>query len=104
MTSAKQAKRRRQAARVATPPAAERRRRASPRVLIGAAALLALIVIGVVLGIVFGSGGDSSTTRVPTHGSLANGLPGAADVERLLKGIPQNANVLRSAPPPATRL
>ena len=101
MTSAKQAKRRRQAARVATPPAAERRRRASPRVLIGAAGLLALIVIGVVLGIVFGSGG-SSPTSVPTHGSLANGLPGAADVERLLKGIPQDGNVLGSASAPAT--
>ena len=102
MTSAKQAKRRRQAARVATPPAAEGRRRASPRVLIGAAALLALLVIGVVLGIVFGSGGGSSTTSVPTRGSLTNGLPGAADVEELLKGIPQHDNVLGSASAPAT--
>jgi protein-disulfide isomerase len=63
---------------------------------------MALIVIGVVLGIVFGSGGGSSTTSVPTHGSLADGLPGAADVERLLKGIPQDGNVLGSASAPAT--
>lgn len=104
MASGKQTKRRRQAARVAPPPvpAGERRRRASPRVLIGAAALLALIVVGVVLGIAFGSGGDSSATSVPARGSLANGLPGSADVERLLKGIPQHGNVLGSASAPAT--
>ena len=104
MTSGKQTKRRRQDARVPPPPVSEteRKRRASPRVLIGAAALLALIVVGIVLGIVFGSGGDSSTTSVPTRGSLANGLPGAADVERLLKGIPQDGNVLGSASAPAT--
>ena len=104
MTSGKQTKRRRQAVRAAPPPVrgGEGKRRASPRVLIGAAALLALIVAGIVLGIVFGSGDGSSTTNVPTRGSLANALPGAADVEQLLKGIQQDGNVLGSASAPAT--
>jgi protein-disulfide isomerase len=104
MTSGKQTKRRRQAVRAAPPPVrgGEGKRRASPRVLIGAAALLALIVAGIVLGIVFGSGDGSSTTNVPTRGSLANALPGAADVEQLLKGIPQDGNVLGSASAPST--
>jgi protein-disulfide isomerase len=104
MTSGKKTKRRRQAVRAAPPPVrgGEGKRRASPRVLFAAAALLALIVAGIVLGIAFGSGDGSSTTSVPTRGSLENGLPGAADVEQLLKGIPQDGNVLGSASAPAT--
>jgi protein-disulfide isomerase len=104
MTSGKKTKRRRQAVRAAPPPVrgGEGKRRASPRVLIAAAGLLALIVAGIVLRIAFGSGDGSSTTSVPTRGSLQNGLPGAADVEQLLKGIPQDGNVLGSASAPAT--
>lgn len=71
--------------------------------LIAAAAVLVLIVVGAVLGVVF-SGGGSSDASVPARGSLVNGLPGAAEAERLLKGIPQQANVLGSPTAPVTMI
>jgi protein-disulfide isomerase len=77
------------------------RRHASPRVLIAASAFLLLIVLGVVLGFTLSGGGGSSAT-VPSRGSLTNTLPGASEVEQLLKGIPQHGNVLGKATAPAT--
>jgi protein-disulfide isomerase len=47
------------------------------------------------------SGGSSKTT-VPARGSLVNALPGAGEVQRLLRGIPQHGNVLGSPSAPAT--
>lgn len=70
-----------------------RQRQASPRVLAIAGGLLALAAIAVVLGIVFNRG-DSKDTAVPARGSLTNALPGAAETQQLLKGIPQTGNVL----------
>jgi protein-disulfide isomerase len=105
MTSAKQAKRKRRAAQVPAPPVRgqARGRRASPRVLIGAAVVVVLVVVGVVLGFVF-SGGGSSEGNVPARGSLATSLPGGADVQRLLRGIPQHGNVLGSPDAPVTMI
>ena len=98
MTSGKVSKRRRSEARVPPPPGA--RRQASPKVLIGAALAVALIVLAIVLGFVFTGGSSSSNT--PARGSLAGGLPGAADAQRLFRGIPQHGNVLGSPKAPVT--
>ena len=98
MTSGKVSKRRRSEARVPPPPGA--RRQASPKVLIGAALAVALIVLAIVLGFVFTGGSPSSNT--PARGSLAGGLPGAADAQRLFRGIPQHGNVLGSPKAPVT--
>jgi protein-disulfide isomerase len=88
----KGAQRRRQASRAAPPPVqskgAPRRRQASPRVLAISGGVAALVVVGIVLAVVL-SGGKKSVT-VPQVGSLANALPGASDVNGLLKGIPQH--------------
>ena len=104
MPSGKQSKRRRRAGQVAPPPpvrAKGQRRQASPRVLAAGAGVLVLIVAAVVLGFTFGRGGSSPAT-VPQRGSLVNALPGAADVQTLLKGIPQHGNVLGKSNAPAT--
>jgi protein-disulfide isomerase len=98
MTSGKVSKRRRSEARVPPPPGA--RRQASPKVLIGAALAVALIVLAIVLGFVFTGGSPSS--NIPARGSLAGGLPGAADAQRLFRGIPQHGNVLGSPKAPVT--
>lgn len=98
MTSGKVSKRRRREARVPPPPGA--RRQASPKILIGAALAVALIVLAIVLGFVFTGGSSSSNT--PARGSLAGGLPGAADAQRLFRGIPQHGNVLGSPKAPVT--
>ena len=98
MTSGKVSKRRRREARVPPPPGA--RRQASPKVLIGAALAVALIVLAIVLGFVFTGGSSSSNT--PARGSLAGGLPGAAEAQRLFRGIPQHGNVLGSPKAPVT--
>jgi protein-disulfide isomerase len=104
MPSGTQSKRRRAAAAAGPPPVrSKERRQASPRVLFAAAAVLALIVVAVVLVVVL-SGSGSSTADVPARGSLANGLPGAADVQRLLAGIPQHGDVLGSASAPVTMI
>lgn len=58
-----------------------------------------IVVVGIVLGIVFGGGssnGGSLPSGTPTVGSVAAGLPGSADVEALFKGIPQRGLYLGS--------
>jgi protein-disulfide isomerase len=77
-----------------------RRRRASRRVVLTAVAVIVLAVTAAALGVALTSG--SSKAAVPAHGSLVNALPGAADVQQLLKGIPQHGNVLGSQSAPVT--
>jgi len=72
-------------------------------VLVGAGVVLAVIAIAVVLGIVLTRGSSTSTpSNVPAVGSLANGLPGAAEVNSLFKGIPQSDVTLGKSSAPAT--
>jgi protein-disulfide isomerase len=101
MASGKKSREKRRVAAAAPPPVrskgAPRSRQASPRVLIGAGVAVVVIVVAVVLGIVL-TGGKSSTVPkgVPTVGSIATGLPGAAEVESTFKGIPQSGMTLGS--------
>ena len=96
MPSGKQARRARQAARQKPPPvkgAARARRQASPKVLGIAAG--ALLVIGAIVAVVIVvAGGASSKPPAP--------LPGAADVSRLLSGVPQSGNTLGDPTAPVT--
>ena len=99
MPSGKKSKQmRRAAAAVATAPppvrskGAPRVRQANPRVLAAGAGVVALVAVAIVLAVVL-SGGKSKPS-VAAVGSLKNALPGAADVNGLLKGIPQHGHVL----------
>jgi protein-disulfide isomerase len=72
-------------------------------VLVGAGVVLAVIAIAVVLGVVLTRGSSNSTpTNVPAVGSLANGLPGAAEVHSTFKGIPQSNVTLGKSAAPVT--
>ena len=92
MASGKQSKRRRPAQVPPPVRSTPRKRQASPRVLAIGAAVLALVVAAIVVGTTFGGGG--SNDAVAPRGSLTNALPGAAETQQLLQGIPQSANVL----------
>ena len=81
-----------------TPPA----RRASPRVLIGAAAVIAAVVIAGIVIAVVGGGTSSAIDKAPEVGSLADAIPGAARIEALLAGIPQDGATLGRASAPVT--
>jgi protein-disulfide isomerase len=71
--------------------------------LLVAGAVLTLLVVAGILALTLGNrGGDSAAQDVPAVGSLENGLPGAADVEQLLKGIPQSGDVLGAENAPVT--
>ena len=102
MSSGKQSKRQRRAARTGPPPVQRkgRRRQVSRRTLVTAAAVIVLAAIGLTLGVVLSAGSSKAST--PARGSLVNALPGAADVQRLLQGIPQSGNVLGSRSAPVT--
>jgi protein-disulfide isomerase len=98
VTSRKQPKRR----RPDQPPSrsggqAVARREASPRVLAGAAVIVLLLVAGLVATLSLTGGSSDSPPPAPS-----TALPGAGDVQRLLKGIPQSGNVLGSPSAPAT--
>jgi protein-disulfide isomerase len=96
MPSQKQSKRRRQAAKAPPPPKLKTtRRRASPRVLLAAGVVLVLVIAAVVLGVVLTSSSGSSSATGAT-------LPGASDVQTLLRGIPQHGNVLGKPSAPVT--
>jgi protein-disulfide isomerase len=106
MPSGKKSKQMRRAAQAAPPPvqskgSGRRGRQASPRVLMAAGGGVAAIVVIVVLAIVLTGGGGSGNAGIPkngpTFGSLANGLPGAADVQKMFKGIPQKGFFLGSS-------
>lgn len=67
-------------------------------------AIAALVVVGIVVGIVL-SGGKSSSglpKNAVAVGSLQNALPGAADVAAEFKGIAQHGTTLGSPDAPAT--
>ncbi len=102
MTSGKQSKRRRQAQEGAPPPVGRKgaRRRASPKILAAAAAILVLVGVGVGLGVVFTGG--SPPADIPQRGSLANALPAATEVQRILQRIPQRERVLGDPSAPVT--
>jgi len=108
MPSGKKSKQARRAAQSAPPPVTSkgsgRRRQASSRVLLAGAGGVAAIVVVVVLVIVFtgGKSGGGIPKNIQTVGSLETGLPGASDVDALLKGIHQNGTTLGSAFAPVT--
>ncbi len=79
-----------------------RRRQASPRVLALAGAIVIAVIIAAVVGFGSTGGKNSATGQLPTSGSLVNALPGASDVNALLKGIPQRGLTLGSPTAPVT--
>lgn len=101
MPSGKKSKQMRRTAASTPPPvrskgAGARSRQADPKVLAVGGAIVAVIVIGIVLGIVFtrGSSSSSSLGDLPKIGSCTTGLPGCSDVVDLFKGIPQKGTTL----------
>ena len=70
--------------------------------LAAAACLIALIAAAVILAVALAGGKSSSVGPLPTNGSLAGALPGAAGVNSLLKGIPQHGLTLGSQFAPVT--
>lgn len=78
-----------------------RARRASPKALVAGAVLVLAAAVAIVLGVAL-SGGKSSAPPMPAVGSVQKGLPGAADVNALFKGIPQRGMTLGSASAPVT--
>jgi protein-disulfide isomerase len=101
MPSGKKSKQMRRAAAAGPPPSvrskgAPRTRQANPKVLAVAGGIVALIIVGVVLGIVFtrNSSSSSSLGDLPKTGSCRTGLPGCSDVVDLFKGIPQKGDTL----------
>jgi protein-disulfide isomerase len=105
MPSGKKSKQMRRAAAAAPPPVRSkgtaRRRQADPRVLAIGGAVAALVIVGIVLGIVFSSGGGSGgklPSGTPSVGNCSSaGLPGCSEVETLFKGIPQQGLYLGSS-------
>jgi protein-disulfide isomerase len=104
MPSGKRNRRRRHEppARVPSQPSPPGPRKASPKVLLGAAAVAIVAAIAIVLAVTLGGGSPAKSSSVPAVGRLAGGLPGAAEVERLLEGIPQKGNALGAADAPVT--
>jgi protein-disulfide isomerase len=106
--SGKKSKQARRTAAVAAPPpvvskGSGRRRQADPRVLWIAAGVVAVVVIGIVLGVVFTGGNSNSAAKnLPVTGSLQNSLPGSADIAAQLKGIPQEGMTLGNPKAPVT--
>ena len=104
MPSGKKSKQARRAAASAPPPVRStggpRRRQADPKGLAIAGGVVALVVAGIVLALVFTGGGSSSgklPSGTPTIGNCAaDGLPGCAEVAALYKGIPQQGLYLGS--------
>src|SRR4051812_26696706 len=95
MASGRQSRRRRQEGQAPPPPRSTgRRREISPRILIGGVALLVLVGLGVGLGVGLSGGSSSAAKTVPSLGSLESPVPNAAEIETMLKGIPQRGNVL----------
>jgi protein-disulfide isomerase len=72
-------------------------------VLLVVGAAFALVAVAILLAVVLTRGNSSSSSaNVPARGTLANALPGAADVHRLLNGIPQQGTTLGKASAPVT--
>jgi protein-disulfide isomerase len=106
MPSGKKSKQMRRAA--AAPPPVQskggpRRRQANPRVLMIGGAVVVLAAIGIALALALSGGGKGANlSSYPATGTLTNALPGAADVNTLLKGIPQQGMTLGSPTAPVT--
>jgi protein-disulfide isomerase len=108
MASGRKSKEARRAA-AAAPPAvrskgAPRRRQADRKVLAIGGGIAALVIVGIVLGVVLSGGGNANAVPdgTPKVGNCAtNGLPGCAEVESLFKGIPQKGLYLGSPLAPA---
>ena len=98
--SGKKSKQARRAAVAAPPPVVSkggvRRRQANPRVLAIAGGVALLAIVGIVLAVTLSGGKKSISSDIPTVGSLANGLPGATDVDAMYKGITQKGLFLGS--------
>src|SRR5690349_20761797 len=99
MPSGKKSKEMRRASAAAPPrvqsKGSPRRRQADPKVLGIGAGVLAVIVVGVVLALVFTRGSSSSSLGdLPAVGSCTTGLPGCSDVASMFKGIPQKGTTL----------
>jgi len=99
MTRAKKARQRRQQAAAPPPVRSTGGRKANPKVIAGVAALIALAVIPAAIVFAVAGNNKSSSSTTPENTTT---LPGAADVTRLFKGIPQQGNVLGSPSAPAT--
>jgi protein-disulfide isomerase len=106
MPSGKSSRQRRHSVTPAPPPVRSKggpRRQASPRVLAAAGAVVVAVAVAVVLAVVLTRSPSSISLKdVPTVGSLANGLPEAADVQALFKGIPQHGTTLGRPSAPVT--
>jgi protein-disulfide isomerase len=106
MASGKKSREARRAAAAKPPPVQSkggtRARQASPKVLGAVAGVVILIIIAVVLAVVLTGNKSSAPKNVPTVGSIAEGLPGSAEVAAMFKGIPQKNLVLGSAFAPVT--
>ncbi len=81
-----------------------RGRQASPRALAIGGGIVAVIAVIIVLAVVLGGGskGGGLPKNHAAVGSVALGLPGAAQVESLFKGIPQTGTTLGSPFAPIT--
>jgi protein-disulfide isomerase len=80
-------------------------RQASPRTLAIAGGVALVVIIAIVLGVVLSGGSNSnSTSAFPATGNAdwSNALPGAVDVRKAFKGIPQSGLVLGNPNAPAT--
>jgi protein-disulfide isomerase len=107
MPSGKRSKQQRATAQVKTPPPVRAKgaagpRRASPKVLAIGGGVAILIVVAVVAIVALTGGKSNSVGTLPTTGSVQTGLPGAASVASLLRGIPQHGQVLGSPDAPVT--
>ena len=94
MTSGKRAKEQRRERETIQPPA----RRASPRVL-AAGAVAVVVAIAAIVAVVSLTGGDNGTDRESAETTT---LPGAAEVARLYRGIPQSGTTLGNPSAPVT--
>ena len=105
MASGKKSREQRRLAAQAPPPVrskgAPARRQANPKVLAIGAAVVVVAAVGI--GLAFALSGGSSNgipKNIRTLGSAADGLPGATDVQKMFKGIPQKGLLLGSPSAP----
>jgi protein-disulfide isomerase len=101
-------KKSKQMRRTAPPPvqskgSGPRRRQANPRVLAIGGGVAAVAILAIVLGLVLSGGGKSASGKdFPAVGSIAAGLPEAAEVAGAFKGIPQRGLTLGKQSAPVT--
>jgi hypothetical protein len=104
MPSGKKSKQMRRAASAPPPIQSKggpRKRQANPKVLAIAGAVVVLAAVGIGLALALG-GGSKASNNYPAIGTLKNALPGATDVNTMIKGIPQNGLTLGNPKAPVT--